>query len=353
MNNDSKNVDPTAAVDEMALFDYDLPQSLIAQSPIEPRSSARLLDASGEKFVDRHVYDFPLLLKEGDVVVVNDTKVLPARVTLFKESGGAVELLFLEEVAPRFWLTLANPSRKLLFGVPLCDRQGVVVAVVKERREREGDAPVRLIVEVLEPELIEKSGEVPLPPYIKEPLKTPERYQTVYANRGSSAAAPTAGLHFDNDLLEAISRAGASLVKVELSVGLDTFLPIKTERIRDHKIHTESYSVSSEAWDQIRSAPRVIAIGTTVVRTIETVGTTGQLSGRTSIFIHQGYQFLVTDVLLTNFHIPRSSLLLLVDAFVGPRWREIYEHAKQERYRFLSFGDAMLLKRANSDSLER
>lgn len=338
--------DGEIAIDELAPFDYDLPQERIAQSPIEPRSSAKLLDAKGGRLADRHVIDLPNLLREGDLIVVNNTKVLPARVRLQKNTGGAVELLFLEEEDVRIWKTLARPSKGLVAGTELFSEGGELAARVVDRQESHLDAPVRIIVEVIDPTVIESQGSVPLPPYIKAQLEDPNRYQTVYAKRPSSAAAPTAGLHFDDGLLAAVASKGIEVANVELSVGLDTFLPIKTNRIEDHQIHTERYEVYPETWEKIRRAKRVIAVGTTVVRTLETVAQTGKLEGRSSLFIHRPYEYKVVDLLMTNFHIPRSSLLLLVDAFVGEgRWREIYEHGLANGYRFLSFGDAMLLER--------
>ena len=335
-------------VDELLPFAYELPQERIAQSPIEPRSSAKLLDATGSGIVDRHVIDLADSLQEGDLLVVNNTKVLPARVQLYKSTGGMVELLFLEEEEAHIWKCLANPSKGLKVGAELFSKGGEVAVRVIDRFESHLDAPVRLLVEVIDASVIESQGSVPLPPYIKAGLDNPERYQTVYAKRPSSAAAPTAGLHFDERLLGAIDERGIQFAQVELSVGLDTFLPIKTNRIADHQIHTEHYSVSGETWSQIQRAKRVVAVGTTVVRTLETVALTGQLEGRSSLFIHRPFEYQVVDLMMTNFHIPRSSLLLLVDAFLGEgRWRKIYEHGLNNDYRFLSFGDAMLLKRGN------
>ena len=336
---------PGDAVDELAAFEYELDPALVAQHPVEPRSSARLLDATGAELLDRHVFDLPSLVKPGEVVVVNDTRVIPARVALHRDTGGRVEFLFLEERSAGVWLALCNPSRKVVPGSRFFDPAGAEVLRVIERQERSGDSPVKLTVELADAGAIERLGETPLPPYIKAPLADPERYQTVFASRPSSAAAPTAGLHLDDAVLEGIRSAGAEVVRVELSVGLDTFLPVKSTTIEGHRIHTESYRVEESAWRRIGAARRVLAVGTTVVRTLETAAATGQLAGRSSLYIHGDFPFKVVDRLMTNFHIPRSSLLLLVDAFVGERWREIYEHGIAERYRFFSFGDAMLLER--------
>jgi S-adenosylmethionine:tRNA ribosyltransferase-isomerase len=335
-------------VDELAPFAYELPQERIAQSPIEPRSTAKLLDATGDAIVDRRVIDLAQILREGDLIVVNNTKVLPARVQLHKATGGMVELLFLEEEEAHIWKSLARPSKGLVAGSELFSQSGELAARVIERYEAHLDAPVRLLIEVIDASVIESQGSVPLPPYIKAKLTDPGRYQTVYAKRPSSAAAPTAGLHFDDALLAAIEKKGISFAQVELSVGLDTFLPIKTNKIADHQIHTEHYEVTEETWSKIQSAKRVVAVGTTVVRTLETVAQSGQLEGRSSLFIHRPFEYKVVDIFMTNFHIPRSSLLLLVDAFLRDgRWREIYEHGLTNDYRFLSFGDAMLLRRGN------
>ncbi len=336
---------PGDAVDELAAFEYELDPALVAQHPVEPRSSARLLDATGAELLDRNVFDLPSLVKPGEVVVVNDTRVIPARVALHRDTGGRVEFLFLEERSAGVWLALCNPSRKVVPGSRFFDPAGAEVLRVIERQERSGDSPVKLTVELADAGAIERLGETPLPPYIKAPLADPERYQTVFASRPSSAAAPTAGLHLDDAVLEGIRSAGAEVVRVELSVGLDTFLPVKSTTIEGHRIHTESYRVEESAWRRIGAARRVLAVGTTVVRTLETAAATGQLAGRSSLYIHGDFPFKVVDRLMTNFHIPRSSLLLLVDAFVGERWREIYEHGIAERYRFFSFGDAMLLER--------
>ncbi len=331
--------------DEMARYQYQLPTDRIAQAPMEPRSAARLLDATGGNLVDRRVADLANLCAPGDIVVVNDSRVLPARLRLRRPTGGVIEFLLLEERLPGIWTALGNPSRNVAVDAEFFDSRGKRVLVVVERQEREGDAPVKFLVKLDDTAVVESLGEMPLPPYIKSPLLQPERYQTVYANRPSSAAAPTAGLHLDQGVIDAMAASGARILRVELSVGLDTFMPIKTARIADHAIHTESYHVSSEVWEEVSRAKRVLAIGTTVVRTLETVAATGELSGRSSLFIHGNYPFKIVDRLMTNFHIPRSSLLLLVDSFVGPRWKEIYQHALAGEYRFLSFGDAMLVDR--------
>ena len=341
--------DPQNDSDELIPYDYILKPDAIAQVPLEVRSQARLLDATGQALVDRHVFDLPSLCTQGDVVVLNDTKVFPARLALFRATGGKIDVLLVESTEDSLWIALANPSKNLKPGVVLFDEHGTSVAEIIDRFAREIDSPTRFLIKILAPKSIETLGEMPLPPYIKVPLESMERYQTVYANQGTSVAAPTAGLHFDQQVLDSLVAKGVVIAKVELSVGLDTFLPVRSKTIVEHRIHSERYSVSVDSWNSIQNASRVLAIGTTVVRTLESVALTGELNGRTSLFIHGNFDFKVVDRLMTNFHIPRSSLLLMIDAFVGPRWRNIYEYALESGYRFLSFGDAMLVDRLKSN----
>ncbi len=331
--------------DELAPYDYELPEDAIAQVPLDVRSNARLLDATGSKIVDRHVFDLPDMCEPHDVLVVNDTKVFPARIMLFKATGGKVEILLIESLESGSWVALANPSKGLSSGTVLFDSTQAPAVEIIERLRVDKDSPVKLLVRLVSLNLVQSNGVVPLPPYIKTPLANPDRYQTVFANQSSSVAAPTAGLHLDERVLDALRAKDVKIVKIELAVGLDTFLPIKSKLITGHKIHTERYHVEPDAWEIIANAKRVTAVGTTVVRTLETVALTGTLSGRSSLFIHGDYKYKVIDRLMTNFHIPRSSLLLLVEAFVGSRWKEIYAHGLSNGYRFLSFGDAMLLER--------
>lgn len=332
-------------------LDYELPGSSIAQTPAEPRDSARLLvDAgAGVPPEDRVVRDLPSLVRPGDVVVLNETRVLPARVAVHRPGGGAGEVLLLEEREEGWWEALARPGRKL--------RPGDVVSSVagSVRFEVGPDLPDgrKLVRPLAEGDLLDAlagAGEMPLPPYIHEPLEEPDRYQTVFAGeRAASAAAPTAGLHLTPAVLDGLRAAGAVVCTVELVVGLDTFRPVTTEQLEDHVIHTERYEVPPATWDEVRAAAddgrRVLAVGTTCVRALESVASRGELAGRTDLFITPGYEYRVVDVLLTNFHLPRSSLLALVEAFVGPRWRDLYATAVDRGYRFLSFGDAMLLHR--------
>ena len=327
-------------------IDYDLPESLIAQKPVEPRDSARLLVAGREGTV-RHlrVADLADLVGPGDVVVVNDTRVLPARLHLQRRSGGAAEVLLLErrDDAGIEWEALVRPARRLRAGEVL-EWFGKPVLRIGDRTEA-GDT---FLVEFTVPdpeEILGRIGTMPLPPYIRGSLTDAERYQTVYARRPASAAAPTAGLHFTPELLERVEVAGAVIRRVELVVGLDTFKPIATEDPLQHPIHTETYRVPEGLMEECAAARRVIAVGTTAARALESAASTGVLEGRTDLFIVPGHEWRVVDLLLTNFHMPRTSLLLLVEAFIGPRWRELYATARDEGYRFLSFGDAMLLDR--------
>ncbi|MGA0730590.1 MAG: tRNA preQ1(34) S-adenosylmethionine ribosyltransferase-isomerase QueA [Ilumatobacteraceae bacterium] len=341
MSERSSEVESMLSADE---FDYDLPPELIAQEPIEPRSAARLLVDRGSRPSEHlQVSQFPDLVGEGDLVVVNETRVLPARLSLKRGSGGSVEILLLELVDGRRWRALARPGRKLREGeVLLSSGEQEVVEIVGRDSSDDGQFIVELLAE---PERLAEIGEMPLPPYITTPLVDPERYQTVYAKRAASAAAPTAGLHFTPELMEQVEASGARIARVELVVGLDTFRPLAVDDVRQHRMHSEQFSVPEHVLAEIADARRVIAVGTTATRAIETAGTTGRLSGRTEIFISRGFRWSVVDVMLTNFHLPRTTLLVMIDAFVGRRWRDLYEEAIRERYRMLSFGDAMLLDR--------
>ena len=304
-------------------LEYDLPQELIAQRPVERRDESRLLvyDRSSGAVRDRGFADLAEELSSGTLVVVNDTRVIAARVPISSPRG---EVLLLEQRDEDVWEALARPTRRLRAG----RRSGVVEFL---EHLGEGRWLVRLHGE--------PTGLVPLPPYITETLEDPERYQTVYARERGSAAAPTAGLHFTPGLL-----ARLDVERVTLHVGLDTFRPLQTEAVEEHRIHGERYAVQPAAWERIRSADRVLAVGTTTVRVLETLARGGPLTGRTELFITPGFRFERVDALLTNFHLPRSTLLALVMAFGGvDEIRGVYRHAIAERYRFYSFGDAMLI----------
>ena len=328
-------------------IDYELPEKLIAQHPVEPRDSARLLVATNPSKVEhKHVTDLVDFLEAGDVMVVNDTRVLPARLALHRKTGGAAEVLLLEQRSSdfRLWEALVKPASKI--------KQDEVLEYFGKRVVRVGprtEAGDTFVVEILDEnpmELLQRIGAMPLPPYIRSSLTDLERYQTVYARRMASAAAPTAGLHFTPELMARIVAKGVVVETVELVVGLDTFKPISTDDPLDHLIHSEFYSVEQRVMDACNKATRVIAIGTTATRALESVAASGQLTGRTSLFITPGFQWKVVDMMLTNFHLPKTSLLLMIESFIGPRWRDIYAEAISEQYRFLSFGDAMLLARS-------
>ena len=345
----------------MEAYDYGLPEEAIAQEPVEPRSAARLLIGPGLRgdLGPQHatMADLPRLLGPGDVVVVNDTRVLPARLSLRKRSGGSAEVLLLEPVdggdgGDGVWEALVRPGRRLPCPTPLYEPAAPPGAPpVLEVGEALGDGDDgRRSVRVLDPSVVERSGAMPLPPYIHRHLDDPERYQTVYSGSRSlgdrSSAAPTAGLHFTPELLAACVDAGAVLARVDLAIGLDTFRPVTAATAEEHVIHTERYTVPAETMEACAGARRVVAVGTTVVRALESAAATGRLSGRTDLYIHGGFPFRMVDVLVTNFHLPRSSLLLLVEAFCGPGWRQLYATALDQGYRFLSFGDAMVVGRA-------
>ena len=340
-------------------FAYDLPATAIAQHPAQPRDAARLLVDRGDAGVDhRHVADLPDLVGPGDLIVVNTTRVLPARLRLTKPTGGEVEVLLLERLPSGAWEALVRPGRKVRPGTVLTAGDDLAVHVA-------GDGPgdgTRLVelqvsdtvdaVDAAAAELavLARHGVVPLPPYITEPLDDPDRYQTVFAERPGSVAAPTAGLHLTAEVLDRCRATGARVAAVELMVGMGTFRPMTAAKVEDHHMHAERYRVPAEtlaACDAARAGGgRVVAVGTTTVRALESAAASGRREGRTELFIHRPWRWRLVDVLMTNFHLPRSSLLVLVDAFVGPRWRDLYAAALEEGYRFLSFGDAMWLERS-------
>ncbi len=342
-------------------FAYDLPDDQIAQVPLDGRSSARLLVdlADGNDPDHRHVSDLPDLVGPGDVLVLNETRVLPARLRLTKDTGGAVEVLLLEQTGDEGeWEALARPSRRVPPGTRLRAGDDLTVTVGDDL----GEGRRTVMLETDPPEgpegvlaAVQAHGEMPLPPYLHTRLDDPERYQTVYSHRPASAAAPTAGLHLTGEVLDACRAAGAAVERLELVVGLDTFRPVTADNLDDHMMHSESYTVAESTLDACRAADRVIAVGTTTVRALESANLAGcggaGTSGRTDLFIRPGFDFGVVDVLLTNYHLPRSTLLVMLEAFVGPRWRDLYALALARGYRFLSFGDAMLVGRQRSDRI--
>ena len=337
-------------------FDFDLPENLIAQTPLAKRDSSKLLiiDKTNKTMVDSHFDAILDELNPGDALVMNNTRVLPARLHGEKVgTHGHVEFLLLKNMEKDTWEVLAKPAKRLKVGTEVSFGDGRLKATVIEELEH-GGRVVSFTYEGIFLEVLESLGEMPLPPYIHERLTDRERYQTVYAKENGSAAAPTAGLHFTTDLLDKIKAKGVHLVELTLHVGLGTFRPVSVDNLDDHDMHSEFYQLSEEAAKTLNhvkeSGGRVIAVGTTSIRTLETIGSKygGRLqadSGWTNIFIKPGYQFTVVDAFSTNFHLPKSTLVMLVSAFAGREFvLEAYQHAVQEQYRFFSFGDAMFVK---------
>ena len=336
-------------------FYYDLPEELIAQEPLKDRSSSRLmiLDKNTGEIEHKHFYDIVDELNEGDALILNDTKVLPARLYGQKEdTGGAIEFLLLHKHTLDTWEVILKPGRKAKPGARFVFGNGELKAEVLDVIN-DGNRLVKFEYEVVFEEVLDKLGEMPLPHYITHKLEDKNRYQTVYAKHEGSAAAPTAGLHFTTELLEKIKAMGVNIARVTLHVGLGTFRPVKVENILDHHMHSEFYVVTQEAADMInntrKNGGRVIAVGTTSTRTLESValedGTIPAKSGWTEIFIYPGYKFKAIDCLITNFHLPESTLVMLVSALAGREHvLHAYEVAVQEKYRFFSFGDAMFIK---------
>ncbi len=336
-------------------YNYELPQELIAQTPLKDRSASRLLvlDRKKKTYEDRVFTDVLEFLNPGDALVINDTKVIPARLIGFKEETGArIEILLLKNIEGDVWEALSRPTKRLKVGTVITFGEGLLKIKVLEILE-EGIVHVQLIYEGILMEILEKLGTMPLPPYIHEELKDRDRYQTVYAEFSGSAAAPTAGLHFTEALLEKIARKGVTIVHVTLHVGLGTFRPVEEEDIRDHKMHVEHFVMSEESAQVLneikKNGGRIVAVGTTSVRTLESVyskyGKFVACEEDTGIYIYPGYEFKCVDSIITNFHLPKSTLLMLVSAFAGREFvLKVYEHAVAERYRFFSFGDAMIIK---------
>jgi S-adenosylmethionine:tRNA ribosyltransferase-isomerase len=319
-------------------LDYELPEALIAQSPAAPRDSSRLMvvDAKAGTISHRVFRDLPAFLVPGDALVLNETKVLPARVLARRPGGGEVELLFLRDLGGP-WEALARPSKRLKPGMAL-SAAGDELRVVKSL----GDG--RWVVAGDVQGTMDRIGRAPLPPYIEPTTQAEGAYQTVYARNPGSAAAPTAGFHFTREVLEAVEQVGAKIARVTLHVGTDTFAPIRAKRLEEHEMHAEHYAVPEEAARTVENARRVVAAGTTVARTLESWAASGEREGESRLFVHPGYEWRLVDALLTNFHLPRSTLLAMVMSFGGMRLvREAYRVAVEERYRFYSFGDAMLI----------
>lgn len=335
-------------------FNYDLPEELIAQDPLEDRSSSRLMvlhkdTGRIEHKIFRDIIDY---LNPGDCLVINDTKVIPARLMGIKEdTGAAIEVLLLKRNADDVWECLVKPGKKARTGARIVFGEGLLVGEIVDVIE-DGNRMIKFHYEGIFEEILDKLGQMPLPPYITHKLQDKNRYQTVYAKNEGSAAAPTAGLHFTKELLEKIKEKGVNVVSITLHVGLGTFRPVKVDKIEEHHMHTETFNISKEAADTINrtraAGGRVIAVGTTSCRTLESAatddGTIPARSGDTDIFIYPGYKFKAIDCLITNFHLPESTLIMLVSALAGrDNIMNAYETAVKERYRFFSFGDAMFI----------
>ena len=334
-------------------FNFELPPELIAQTPLEKRDTSRLmtLDRNTGAIGDHHFYELPDFLRPGDCLVVNDSRVLPARLLGHRSTGGAVEVLLLTDKGDKTWECLVRPGKKMRRGAKVSFGDGELTAEVVEELES-GNRLVRFDYEGIFLEVLERLGKMPLPPYIKEELNDPERYQTVYSRVNGSAAAPTAGLHFTPELLQKIKDMGVTVCSVTLHVGLGTFRPVKEDEITEHEMHSEFCMISQETADAINrtkaAGGRVICVGTTSCRTLESWaeedGHMTARSGWTNIFIYPGYRFKVMDGLVTNFHLPESTLIMLVSAFAGrENVLRAYRRAVEEKYRFFSFGDAMFI----------
>ena len=340
---------------QLSEFDYDLPEELIAQTPVEPRNSSRMmvLDPVEGTIEHRHFYDLKEYLEPGDTLIMNDTRVMPARLLGWRDgTGGKVEVFLLRRIDGDTWETLVKPGRKAQPGQVVLFSDELACTVTDHTDF--GGRIVKFQYEGIFEEILDRLGETPLPPYIHEKLADKERYQTVYSREQGSAAAPTAGLHFTKEQLKELQDYGVNLGFVTLHVGLGTFRPVNVENIEEHVMHKEYYSISQETADLIlrtkAAGKRVIAVGTTSIRTLESaaegVGKISGKSGWTDIFIYPGYEFKLVDGIVTNFHLPKSTLIMLISAFAGREFvLKAYQTAVGERYRFFSFGDAMLIKR--------
>jgi len=339
---------------DISLFDFELPMELIAQSPSDKRDESRLIviDKSKKTYEDKIFHDIIDYLKPGDVLVRNNTKVLPARLFGEKEGTNAhVEVLLLHQIKGDIWECLTGNAKPIKVGSIISFKDGLLKAKCLEVKD-EGIRIMEFIYEGIFMEILEKIGNMPLPPYIKKQCEDNSRYQTVYAKVLGSAAAPTAGFHFTNELLEKIKQKGIEILDITLHIGLGTFKPVKAQKVEDHVMHSEYYEISQEVADKLNKAKaegrRIIAVGTTATRTLESVmqkyGKFVATHENTNIFIKPGYEFLGIDALITNFHLPKSTLIMLVSAFAGREFMlEVYRHAVEEKYRFFSFGDSMFI----------
>ena len=333
-------------------FDFDLPENLIAQNAVEPRDHSKLMVLNKEKQAIEHkkFYNISDYLKKGDVLVVNRTRVIPARLFGKKDTGSVLECFLLKRLDLNTWEVLLKPAKKLKIGQKLIFLEGKLEAVLKEIKN-DGNRILEFIYNGSFEEILDELGEMPLPPYITEKLKDKNRYQTVYAKEGESVAAPTAGLHFTNELLEKLKDSGVELTEIYLDVGLGTFRPVQVENVLEHKMHYEKYHIPKESAEIINRAKkegrRIVAVGTTTVRTLESSNDGSKVipgEGETDIFIYGDYKFKIVDALITNFHLPKSTLLMLISAFAEKNFIfRAYETAIFEKYRFYSFGDAMFI----------
>jgi len=332
-------------------FNYHLPEKLIAQQPVEPRDSARLLmyNRKDNSITDKHFYDLADILQKGDILVVNNTKVLPARIYGKKATGANIEFLLHKRINDTDWESLCSPAKRVKKGDIFTFSEKLTGEIIEVGEN--GERKIRFTFKGVFEEILVEIGEMPLPHYIKEKLTNPDRYQTVYASVGGSAAAPTAGLHFTPELMDKLRAKGVEFVEVLLHVGLGTFLPVKVDNVKDHKMHSEYFEMPEDAAAKINKAKkegrRVIAVGTTAVRVLESAsdenGILTPSSGETDIFIYPPYKYKAVDALITNFHLPESTLIMLVAALLGrEETLKIYKHAVDSEYRFFSFGDACL-----------
>ncbi len=336
-------------------FYYDLPEELIAQTPIKERDHSRMLviDKSTGEIEHKHFYDIADYFNEGDCLVINDTKVLPARLYgAKKDTESLIEILLLKRIDDKRWETLVKPGKKARMGAEIIFKENLLSGKIVEVLE-DGNRIIEFYYEGIFEEILDQLGEMPLPPYIHEKLEDKNRYQTIYAKNPGSAAAPTAGLHFNDEVLKKLSDKGVNIARLTLHVGLGTFRPVKAEFISEHKMHSEYYELTESEADKINNAKisgkRVVSVGTTSTRTLETIGDENgfvkQSKGWTDIFIFPGYKYKVVDSLITNFHLPESTLIMLVSALAGKEnIMNAYKIAVDNRYRFFSFGDAMLIK---------
>jgi len=334
-------------------FDFHLPEELIAQEPITPRDMSRLLvlNIEEQRIDHKRFYQLTEVLQEGDLLILNQTKVMPARLMGVKDTGANIELVLLKRTKGDYWECMVRPGKKLQSGAKVFFGDGELQGEIIDHTDS-GGRIVHFTYQGIFEEVLDRLGEMPLPPYIQKELKDKDRYQTVYAKEQGSAAAPTAGLHFTEELFEKLKNKGINTAFLTLHIGLGTFRPVKSENVEDHTMHSEYYSISKETAQLINQTKemgkRVIAVGTTCIRTLETVGDVNGLvqesSGWTDIFIYPGYKFKVVDAVITNFHLPKSSLIMLISAFAGTDFvKEAYRVAVEEKYRFYSFGDAMLI----------